>query len=128
MTARLPVTVSSVQTWFYMHAYVKKSSPGSTQLPTSRHLLSPPTCATMTHTHTHTYTHLLIACGAPWPTALGAINPPNLVCASVQAVPLGIRPSLFYFQPGPGGTGGATSPTTLQCTQPKVDQPKSLLW
>ena len=52
MTARLPVTVSSVQTWFYMYAYVKKSSPGSTQLPTSRHLLSPPTCATMTHTHT----------------------------------------------------------------------------
>ena len=42
MTARLPVTVSSVQTWFYMYAYVKKSSPGSTQLPTSRHLLSPP--------------------------------------------------------------------------------------
>ena len=41
MTARLPVTVSSVQTWFYMHAYVKKPSPGSTQLPTSRHLLSP---------------------------------------------------------------------------------------
>ena len=57
MTARLPVTVSSVQTWFYMYAYVKKSSPGSTQLPTSRHLLSPPTCATMTHTHTHTHTH-----------------------------------------------------------------------
>ena len=26
---------------FYMYAYVKKSSPGSTQLPTSRHLLSP---------------------------------------------------------------------------------------
>ena len=51
MTARLPVTVSSVQTWFYMWAYVKKSSPGSTQLPTSRRLLSPPTCATMTHTH-----------------------------------------------------------------------------
>ena len=56
------------------------------------------------------------------------INPPNLVCTSVQAVPLRIRPWLFYFQPGPGGTGGATSPTTLQCTQPKVDQPKSLLW
>ena len=56
------------------------------------------------------------------------INPPNLVCASVQAVPLRIRPWLFYFQPGPGGTGGATSPTTLQSTQPKVDQPKSLLW
>ena len=55
MTARLPVTVSSVQTWFYMYAYVKKSSPGSTQLPTSRHLLSPPTCATMTHTRTHTH-------------------------------------------------------------------------
>ena len=33
--------VSSVQTWFYMEDYVKKSSPGSTQLPTSRHLLSP---------------------------------------------------------------------------------------
>ena len=56
MTARLPVTVSSVQTWFYMYAYVKKSSPGSTQLPTSRHLLSPPTCATMTLTHTHIHT------------------------------------------------------------------------
>ena len=42
MTARLPVTVSSVQMWFYMYAYVKKCSPGSTQLPTSRHLLSPP--------------------------------------------------------------------------------------
>ena len=41
MTARLPVTVSGAQTWFYMKAYVKKSSPGSTQLPTSRHLLSP---------------------------------------------------------------------------------------
>ena len=27
----------------------------------------------------------------------------------------------FYFQPGPRGTGGATSPTMLQCTQPKVD-------
>ena len=50
------------------------------------------------------------------------------MCASVQAVPLRIRGSLFYFQPGPGGTGGATSPTTLQCTQPKVDKPKSLLW
>ena len=58
MTARLPVTVSSVQTWFYMYAYVKKSSPGSTQLPTSRHLLSPPTCATMTHTHTHIHTRI----------------------------------------------------------------------
>ena len=55
MTARLPVTVSSVQLCFYMYAHVKKSSPGSTQLPTSRHLLSPPTCATMTHTHIHTY-------------------------------------------------------------------------
>ena len=56
------------------------------------------------------------------------INPPNLVCASVQAVALRIRPLLFYFQPGPRGTGGVTSPTTLQWTQLKVDQPKSLLW
>ena len=56
------------------------------------------------------------------------INPPNFVCASVQAVPLRIRPWLFYFQPGPRSTGGATSPTTLQCTQPKVDKPKSPLW
>ena len=55
MTARLPVTVSSVQTWFYMYAYVKKSSPGSTQLPTSRHLLSPHIVTSMTHTHTYTY-------------------------------------------------------------------------
>ena len=63
MTSRLPVTVSSVQTWFYMWAYVKKSSPGSIQLPTSRHLLSPFTATSVT------YIHALIACGAPWPTA-----------------------------------------------------------
>ena len=56
------------------------------------------------------------------------LNPPNLVCASVQAVALRIRPFRFHFQPGPRGTRGATSPTTLQCTQLKVDQPKSLLW
>ena len=36
MTARLSVTMSSVQTWFYG----KKFLPGSTQLPPSRHLLS----------------------------------------------------------------------------------------
>ena len=36
-TARLPVTVSNVQTW--SKAYVEKISPGCTQLPTSRHLL-----------------------------------------------------------------------------------------
>ena len=63
MTARLPVTVSSVQTWFYIYAYVKKSSPGSTQLPTSRHLLSPsqPLIVTsVTHTHIHTYIHTRI--------------------------------------------------------------------
>ena len=59
MTARLPVTVSSVQTWFYMKAYVKKSSPGSTQLPTSRHLLSRFTATSVT------YIHLIIVCGAP---------------------------------------------------------------
>ena len=29
---------------------------------------------THTHTYTHTHIHLLIACGAPWPTAQGAIN------------------------------------------------------
>ena len=47
---------------------------------------------------------------------------------SVQAVPLRISVWIFYFQPGPRGAGGATSPTALQCTQPKVDQPKSPLW
>ena len=52
MTARLPVTLSSVQTWFYMEAYVKKSSPGSTQLPTSRHLLSRFTATSVTYIHT----------------------------------------------------------------------------
>ena len=50
------------------------------------------------------------------------------MCASVQAVPLRIRRWRFYLQPGLRGTGGATSPTKLQCTQPKVDRPKSLLW
>ena len=70
MTARLPVTVSSVQTWFYMYAYVKKSSPGSTQLPTSRHLLSPHIVTSMTHTHTYTHT----------PTSwLIAMEPPGLL-------------------------------------------------
>ena len=43
------------------------------------------------------------------------------MCASVQAVPLRIRVRRFYFQPGPRGIGGATSPTTFQCTQSKVD-------
>ena len=76
MTARLPVTVSSVQTWFYMYAYVKKSSPGSTQLPTSRHLLSPPTCATMTHTHTHTRINRL---WSPLAYGLGGNNLPSTV-------------------------------------------------
>ena len=52
MTATMPVTVSGVQTWFYMQAYVKKSSPGSTQLPTSRHLLSPFTATSVTYIHT----------------------------------------------------------------------------
>ena len=56
------------------------------------------------------------------------ISPPNLVCASVQAVTPRISVWIFYFQPVPRGTGGATSPSTLQCTQPKVDKPKSLLW
>ena len=60
MTARLPVTVSSMQTWFNMQAYVKKSSQGSTQLPTSRHLLSPSQPLIVTsvtyipYIHTHT--------------------------------------------------------------------------
>ena len=36
LTAILPVTVSSVQTWWL--AYGKEFSPGRTQLPTSRHL------------------------------------------------------------------------------------------
>ena len=54
MTARLPVLCQACKRGFTcrLYAYVKKSSPGSTQLPTSRHLLSPPTCATMTHIHT----------------------------------------------------------------------------
>ena len=40
----------------------------ATHKPTSA---QPTHCATMTHTHTHIHTHihLLIACGAPWPTA-----------------------------------------------------------
>ena len=33
------------------------------------------------------------------------INPPNLVCTSVQAVPLRISGWFFYFQPGFRGTG-----------------------
>ena len=72
MTAILPVTVSSVQTWFYALAYVKKSSPESTQLPTSRHLLSPPIVTSMTHTHTHIHTHT----STRW---LVAMEPPGLL-------------------------------------------------
>ena len=34
----------------------------------------------------------------------------------------------FLFSASSRRYWGATSPTTLQCTQPKVDQPKSLLW
>ena len=33
-----------------------------------------PTSADSAHMTTMTHTHALIACGAPWPTALGAIN------------------------------------------------------
>ena len=63
---------------------MKKSSPGSTQLPTSRHLLSPSQPLIVTSvTYIHTSNDRLwgplayglgaiIACGAPWPTALGA--------------------------------------------------------
>ena len=58
----LRVTVSSVQTWFYMQAYVKKSSPGSTQLPTSRHLLSPSQPLIVTSvTYIHARTRSLVA-------------------------------------------------------------------
>ena len=56
------------------------------------------------------------------------INQPNLVCASVQAVPPRIGVWIFYFQPGPRGTEGATSLSTLLYTQRKVDKPTSLLW
>ena len=66
MTARLPVTVSSVQTWFYMYALCKEifaRKHTATHKPTS----AQPTH--MCHDDTHTHTHLLIACGAPWPTA-----------------------------------------------------------
>ena len=38
----------------------------ATHKPTSA---QPLIVTTMTHIHTHTYIHLLIACGAPWPTA-----------------------------------------------------------
>ena len=58
LTARLPVTVSSVQTW--SQAYGKKCSPGRTQLPTSRHLLSALQWPRW---------HLIIVCEAPRPTA-----------------------------------------------------------
>ena len=86
MTGRLPVTVSSVQTWFYMKAYVQKSSPGSTQLPTSRHLLSPLELPAW---------HLIIVCGAPRayglagqfyysPAAPNAFEEANKACKRVK--------------------------------------------
>ena len=45
----------------YMLAYVKKSSPGSTQLPTSPHLLSP---SQPLYSYQRDI-HLIIVCGAP---------------------------------------------------------------
>ena len=48
------------------------------------------------------------------------------MCALLPAVPLRIRRWCFYFQPGLKGTVSATSPTTLQLMQPKVDKPESL--
>ena len=50
---------------------MKKSSPGSTQLPTSRHLLSPSQPLIVTSV---TYIHLIIACGAPLAYGLGNNN------------------------------------------------------
>ena len=55
----------------------------ATHKPTSA--LSPPTCATMTHTH------LLIACGAPWPTAKGAI----IACGAPWPTALGAIMELY---------------------------------
>ena len=40
-----------------------------------------PTSAQSAHMTTMTHTHLIIACGAPWPTALGAI----IVCGAPRA-------------------------------------------
>ena len=58
MTARLPVTVSSVQTWF-LHVDLCKEifdrKHTGTHKPTSA---QPTHCATMTHTHTYTHTHI----------------------------------------------------------------------
>ena len=58
LTARLPVTVSNVQTWSW--ACIKKFSQGRTQLLTSRHMLSALESPRWP---------ILIVCGASWPSA-----------------------------------------------------------
>ena len=58
MTARLPVTVSSLQTWFLHVALCKEifaRKHTATHKPTSAQP-PPPIVTTMTHTHTHTHT------------------------------------------------------------------------
>ena len=57
--------------------FARKHTATHGQKPTSAQPLSAPHSDlddTHTHTHIHTYIHALIACEAPWPTALGAIN------------------------------------------------------
>ena len=64
LTARLPVTVSSVKTW--SQAYGKKFSPGHTATPEGDICSVPYT--------DHDDTHLIIVCGAPRPTACWGNN------------------------------------------------------
>ena len=94
MTARLPVAVSSVQTWFYMLAYVKKSLPGSTKLPTSPHLLSP---SQPLYSYQRDI-HLIIVCGAP--RAYGLAGQQFFSISAEASLP-GVSISLSLFPSNP---------------------------
>ena len=65
LTARLPVNVSSVQTWFYICKEIFARKHTATQKPTSARPLivitmTPPPPHTHTNTHTHTHTRALV--------------------------------------------------------------------
>ena len=79
LTARLPVTVSSVQTWLQAYGNFRKDAHRYPQADICSAPYSDPYTQWHTHTHTHTHTHarththihthLIIVCGAPRPTA-----------------------------------------------------------
>ena len=86
LTARLPVTVSNMQTWSY--ACVKEF------FARTHIAIHKPTSSQRLKVTITTYGHLLIVCGAPWPTTLmGQLKSFPLISSSSPS------PAVFPFPP-----------------------------